>query len=307
MPDKKLSVDEIINARVKPILKWAGGKSQLLKHVLPLIPENYGSYIEPFVGGGALFFALKPEKAVIADSNPELINCYLQVAQNVEDVIARLANYDNTEDMFYKVRAQDWNAMSSIDAAARMIYLNKTCFNGLYRVNRRGEFNSPYGRYANPTICDADGLRMAASVLSKATILCEDYKKVLNDYAKPGDFVFFDPPYVPVSEYADFKRYTKEQFYEKDHRELAKLTGDLKRKGVSMILTNSNAPLVTELYGEYPSKVVQSKRCISSKSDRRTGEDVIVTIKPNSKISSNAIHGFEGQTSERNLGAGSKI
>ena len=270
----------MINNRVSPFLKWAGGKSQLLEEILPLIPESYGKYIEPFIGGGALFFALKPRKAVISDSNPELINCYLQIAQDVESVIDYLKGYRNTEEMFYAVRKQDWTLLSPEEAAARMIYLNKTCFNGLYRVNKNGEFNCPYGKYKNPNICDEEGLRAAAAVLKNTVILCEDYKTVLTKHAKMGDFVFLDPPYVPVSAFADFKRYTKEQFYEKDQRDLADLVASLKQKDINIILTNSNAPLVNELYGNYPFKVVQTKRHISSKSDSRKGEDVIVTIKP---------------------------
>lgn len=271
------------NKRVKPFLKWAGGKSQMLDEIIPLMPDNYGTYIEPFVGGGALFFAVKPEKAVIADSNPELINCFRQVAENVEDVIGYLRRYENTAEMFYEVRALDWKSLMPAEAAARMVYLNKTCFNGLYRVNRNGEFNCPFGRYKNPNICDIEGLHLASEVLQNAVILCEDYKKVLSEYAKPGDFVFLDPPYVPVSEYADFKRYTKEQFYEKDQRELSDMVDTLHRKGIHAILTNSNTPLVNELYGKYPMKVIQTKRYISSKSDTRKGEDVIVTIEPTQK------------------------
>ena len=280
MSDEKLSVEDIIYNRVKPILKWAGGKSQLLDDIIPMIPGKYNTYIEPFFGGGALFFAIKPKKAVIADSNPELINCYVQVSQNVEEVIDYLRSYENTSEMFYNVRNQDWTTLPSAEAAARTIYLNKTCFNGLYRVNRKGEFNCPFGRYKNPNICDADGLRAASSILANATILCEDYKQVLMKYVRSGDFVFLDPPYVPISEYADFKRYTKEQFYEKDQRELAELVDTLRLNGVSMILTNSNAQLVKELYGKYPIKVIQTKRYISSKVDTRNGEDVIVSITP---------------------------
>lgn len=280
MLNKNLSTMDMINNRVSPFLKWAGGKSQLLEEILPLIPESYGKYIEPFIGGGALFFAIKPGRAVISDSNPELINCYLQVAQDVKSVIDYLKEYHNTAEMFYAVRKQDWTLLPPAEAAARTIYLNKTCFNGLYRVNKNGEFNCPYGKYKNPNICDAEGLRAAAAALKNALILCEDYKTVLTKYAKTGDFVFLDPPYVPVSAFADFKRYTKEQFYEKDQRELAALVDSLKQKGVNVILTNSNAPLVNELYGNYPFKVVQTKRHISSKSDTRKGEDVIVTIRP---------------------------
>ena len=269
--------------RVKPFLKWAGGKTQLLNDIIPMMPTKYNTYIEPFIGGGALFFAVRPQRAVIADSNPELINCYTQISQNVEDVIGYLCQYRNESTMFYMVREQDWQTLPPAEAAARMIYLNRTCYNGLYRVNKKGEFNCPFGKYKNPNICDADGLRAASQALQNAVIICADYKKVLAEYAKAGDFVFLDPPYVPVSEYADFKRYTKEQFYEKDQRELADMVNTMCKKGVYTILTNSNAPLVKELYGKYPMKVIQTKRHISSKSDTRKGEDVIVTIKPTEK------------------------
>ncbi len=266
--------------RVKPFLKWAGGKTQLLEELLIAMPDQYNTYIEPFIGGGAFFFALRPEKAIISDSNPELINCYKQIAENVEKVIGLLERYENTGEMFYEVRKQDWTKLDPAEAAARMIYLNKTCYNGLYRVNKKGEFNSPYGRYKKPTICDANGLREASQVLQKATIICDDYKEVLDKYANKGDFVYLDPPYVPISENADFKRYTKEQFSEANQRELAGLIVLLKQRGVSMVLTNSNSGLVSELYNGYPLKVVKTKRYISSKGENRSGEDVIVTIEP---------------------------
>ncbi|MCL1810478.1 MAG: Dam family site-specific DNA-(adenine-N6)-methyltransferase, partial [Clostridiales bacterium] len=215
----------------KPLLKWAGGKTQLLKDILPRIPTSYGNYIEPFVGGGALFFSLSPRESILADSNPELINMYKQVADNVEGVIAYLHNYENTVNMFYYVRKQDWTQLTPTEAAARMIFLNKTCYNGLYRVNKSGDFNVPFGKYKNPKICDENALRTAAAILKKATILCDDYKTILEHSAQPGDFVFLDPPYLPVSEYADFKRYTKEQFYEEDHFELANEIMRLHEKG----------------------------------------------------------------------------
>ena len=138
----------------RPLLKWAGGKTQLLSEILPKVPSSYGKYVEPFLGGGALFFSLQPKVSVIADSNPELINLYKQVANNVDEVIACLQDYVNTEDMFYAVRQQDWTQLSPTKAAARMVFLNKTCFNGLYRDNRSGQFNVPFGKYKNPKICD---------------------------------------------------------------------------------------------------------------------------------------------------------
>lgn len=267
----------------KPILKWAGGKTQMLGELMPRVPKIYGRYIEPFFGGGALFFSLKPDNAIIADSNPELINMYLQVANNVDDVIECLQKYENTSEMFYEVRSLDWKTLPKAEAAARTIYLNKTCFNGLYRVNRSGQFNTPFGKYKNPKICDSDALRLASEALRKADILCGDYILVLEHYAQPGDFVFLDPPYLPISENSDFKRYTKEQFYEDDHVELAKMIGTLHERGCYVILTNSNHPLVHQLYEQYKIEVIQTKRHISCHGDTRKGEDVIVTIPPEKK------------------------
>lgn len=268
----------------KPILKWAGGKGQMLNQILSRIPSKYNKYIEPFCGGAALFFALAPENAIIADSNPELINVYEQVASHVEAVISWLKQYQNTEEMFYAVRAQDWQTLPKAEAAARMIYLNHTCFNGLYRVNRQGKFNVPFGKYKNPTICDEEGLRAASNALQKATIICGDYLTVLKEYAQEGDFVFLDPPYLPVSAYSDFKRYTKEQFYEEDHVELAKEVRRLQEKGCFVILTNSNHPLVHELYGQCKIDIVPTKRYISCNGTRRKGEDAIVTTMPKQRI-----------------------
>lgn len=267
----------------KPILKWAGGKTQMLGELLPRVPKTYGRYIEPFFGGGALFFSLKPENAIIADSNPELINMYLQVAHHVDDVIECLQKYENTSEMFYEVRSLDWQTLPKTEAAARTIYLNKTCFNGLYRVNRSGQFNTPFGKYKNPKICDIEALRLASEALRKAEILCGDYILVLEHYAQPGDFVFLDPPYLPISENSDFKRYTKEQFYEDDHVELAKMIDTLHERGCYVILTNSNHPLVHQLYEQYKIEVIQTKRHISCHGDTRKGEDVIVTIPPEKK------------------------
>lgn len=282
MAEQALRKEKQIQA--KPIVKWAGGKTQLLNVILPKVPKKYGRYIEPFVGGGALYFTLNPEQAVIADSNPELINMYQQVAYNVDDVIKCLKQYKNTKDDFYAVRGLDPLTMSKTEAAARMIYLNKTCFNGLYRVNKKGQFNVPFGKYKNPTICDAEALCAASEQLRRTEIVCGDYLTVLKDYARPGDFVFLDPPYLPVSEYADFKRYTKEQFYEEDHVELAKEVGRLQELGCYVILTNSNHPLVHELYASYKIDVVPTKRYISCNGSKRKGEDVIVTIPPKNRL-----------------------
>ena len=276
----ELALKEEILPKAKPILKWAGGKTQMLGDLLPKVPRSYGRYIEPFFGGGAMFFALEPENAIIADSNPELINMYRQIANNVEEVIEYLQQYKNTSEMFYEVRGLEWTTLPKAEAAARTIFLNRTCFNGLYRVNKQGKFNVPYGKYKNPKICDEENLRAASKVLKNAEILCGDYLLILEHYAQPGDFVFLDPPYLPISEYSDFKRYTKEQFYEEDHVELAKMVMTLHERGCYVILTNSNHPLVHELYAPFTIDVVQTKRHISCNGKTRKGEDVIVTVPP---------------------------
>lgn len=268
----------------RPILKWAGGKTQLLPELLAKAPKKFGKYIEPFFGGGALFFSLRPDGGVVADSNPELVNLYRSVANSVEVVIERLRSCSNTEESFYVMRALDWTKMDPADAAARTIFLNRTCFNGLYRVNKSGGFNVPFGRYKNPKILDEDALRAASVLLGKSTIAQGDYKAVLADHAAPGDFVFLDPPYLPVSKYADFKRYTKEQFYEEDHHELAQEVERLQQMGCHVLLTNSNHPLVHELFAQYKIEVIQTKRFISCNGGSRKGEDVIVSATPRARL-----------------------
>nr|WP_286131109.1 Dam family site-specific DNA-(adenine-N6)-methyltransferase [Clostridium sp. 12(A)] len=259
-----------------PILKWAGGKTQMLGDIVQRMPRNYERYVEPFIGGGALFFYLGAKNSLIADSNPELINLYKQVAENCEKVINALKKYRNEEEMFYEVRSKDWKDINPIDAAARMIFLNRTCFNGLYRLNKKGYFNTPFGKYENPNICNEEKIRKASKLLKNTAIICGDYLQVLDKYVNKGDFVFLDPPYVPISENSDFKRYTKEQFYEEDQRKLAKKVEELVDKGCYVMLTNSNHPLVHELYGNYNIEIIPTRRNINSRGDKRRGEDIIV-------------------------------
>jgi DNA adenine methylase len=277
---KKVICEELVTSAAKPILKWAGGKTQLLDELNSSAPKKFNRYIEPFIGGGALFFDLKPKSAVIADSNPELVNLYTCIRDDCEGVIENLRLFKNRENLFYKVRALNFDDLEPSYAAARTIYLNKTCYNGLYRVNRKGQFNVPFGHYKNPTICQPEILRAASRALSGTIIELGDYKFVLKKHARAGDFVFLDPPYLPITDYADFKRYTKEQFYEEDHRELAEEVKRLQKLGCHVVLTNSNHPLVHELYERFDIEVVSTRRNISSRSTTRKGEDVIVTAKP---------------------------
>lgn len=268
----------------KPILKWAGGKQQLSDLLLARAPKKYGKYIEPFFGGGAFFFALMPTSAVIADANPELIELYKTVATDVEQVIDLLRTMPNDKDFYYQLRSVKREDLSLPERAARTIYLNRTCYNGLYRVNRKGEFNVPFGHYKKPNICDEDNLRAVSERLAQVSIVCGDYKQVLRETAEAGDFVFLDPPYLPVSKYADFKRYTKEQFYEDDHRELAEEIVRLKDLGCHVLLTNSNHSLVHELFAEYKVEVFNTRRYISCDAKKRTGEDVIVSVEPTPRL-----------------------
>lgn len=260
----------------KPVLKWAGGKTQMLGDIIPRMPSDYNKYIEPFIGSGALYFAVAPERAIIADSNPELINLYHVIAEDPIALVNTVNSYENTEETFYRIREKDWKQMSPLDAAARMIYLNKTCFNGLYRVNKNGQFNTPFAHNKRTTYCDVSDLLKSSEILKKTNIICGDYHDVLMESADRGDFVFLDPPYVPVSKYSDFKRYTKDQFREEDQRQLAKDVHELNERGCKVMLTNSNHPLVRELYKDFEIEVFQTKRMINKNGNSRKGEDVIV-------------------------------
>jgi len=262
------------------LLKWAGGKTQMIPNLIEAMPKNFNSYIEPFIGGGALFFYLSPKSAVIADSNPELISLYQQIAKNYKPVLKLLEKMPNNEEFFYEERAKQFEKLTEIEAAARTIYLNRTCFNGLYRVNKSGGFNVPYGRYKEPKIADEQLLKSASDALRGAKIVLGDYKHVLQNFAKKGDLVFLDPPYLPISQYSDFQRYTKEQFYEDDHRDLAAEVNRLSELGCHVILTNSNHPLVHELYSEFHIEVISTKRNINSRATLRKGQDVLVTALP---------------------------
>ncbi|MXZ56774.1 MAG: Dam family site-specific DNA-(adenine-N6)-methyltransferase [Gammaproteobacteria bacterium] len=273
----------------KPFLKWAGGKTQLLNELLAKAPRKFDRYVEPFLGGGSMFFALRPREAVLSDSNLELINTYRCIVHELDAVLTHLSQFENSKEYFYKIRERRFEELEPAFAAARTIYLNRTCYNGLYRVNKQGHFNVPYGKYKNPDLYPYEVLETASVALQHAQILHSDYKEILTHTTKPGDFVYLDPPYLPVSKYADFKRYTKEQFYEEDHRELAELTSQLQSKGCYVLLTNSNHPLVHELYAPHEIEIVSTRRNISSKSTTRNSEDAIVTIKPRQRLSLRAV------------------
>lgn len=268
---------------MQPFIKWAGGKRQLLDDLHRLEPSKYNTYYEPFVGGGAFFLSLDHPNIVINDSNDQLINCYINIRDEVEtviDVITELDSLDCDLKRYLDIRTQYNNKITAnihdAESAAFLIWLNKHCYNGLYRTNRKGLFNVPYNGKVKCESADKNNLRNIHDYLQDVSINCLDYKEICKK-AKSGDFLFFDPPYVPVGKYGDFKRYTKEQFYENDQRELANIVKELARKGCYVMLTNSNHPLVHELYGEFKIEIISTKRNINSKGNKRTGEDVIVT------------------------------
>jgi DNA adenine methylase len=266
-------VQSVSPIQAKPFLKWAGGKGQLLPELLQrLPPKASGAYHEPFVGGGALFFALASQglltTACLSDANQPLIDAYLTVRDDVEGVIRRLRKHVNEEAYFYRIREQNPNRLSAASQAARLIYLNKTCFNGLYRENRAGKFNVPFGRYKSPAICDEENLRAVAAVLDNADISCQKYKDAVRK-ARKGDFVYFDPPYDPLTKTSSFTAYDRNPFTKDDQAELRDTFAALAGRGVYVMLSNSDTPFIRELYAEFDLGQVLASRLINSKADRR--------------------------------------
>ena len=258
-----------------PVLKWAGGKSRLLEQLLPLLPERVDRYFEPFFGGGAMFFRLQPGRALLSDLNEELVNVYACVRDRVEELIAHLGRHRYEPNYYYRQRALDPASLPALERASRTIYLNRTCFNGLYRVNRRGQFNVPIGRYDNPTICHPDRLRAVSGVLRGVDIWAADYQDALEE-AQAGDFVYFDPPYQPLTRTANFTSYTATDFGEADQRALAASAAALDRRGVRWMLSNSDTPLVRELYAPFRLDTVVAPRAISRSPAGRAGVTEVV-------------------------------
>ncbi len=215
-----------------------------------------------------MFFAVAPQQAFLRDTNQELVNVYCTVRDEVEPLIRSLRRYRYEADSFYRVRAQDPTGMTPVQRAARFIYLNRTCFNGLYRVNRKGQFNVPFGRYTNPTICDAPKLRSASAALKKADVAVGDFESV-SDLAKSGDFVYFDPPYVPLNRTSSFTAYTAHAFDDTDQARLAETFQALDKKGVKVMLSNSDAPLVHQLYKGFRIEKLLATRNINSRASAR--------------------------------------
>lgn len=274
----------------KPFLKWAGGKRVLAPKIIALLPKEINRYYEPMVGAGAVFFELarkkRFKKARISDINPELIRTYRAIRDDVTSVIGYLRqiesqhlNRKDKEAYFYKVRAMDLPDDDLPPIAARMIYLNKTCFNGLYRVNRSGKFNAPYGKYTNPTICDEQNLRSVSKILRGVQITCQDFEAALDDIQAKKDAAYLDPPYWPVKKGA-FTAYTEGGFDSLDQQRLADLAHKFKKKGVHAVLSNSDVLAVHKIYKGLKINIVSAARNINSDgSGRGKVNEVLITTR----------------------------
>lgn len=268
----------------KPFVKWAGGKRQLISQMDQYFPKDYNNYIEPFVGGGAIFFYLLPKKAVLIDNNKELINVYKIIKNNVRDLIESLKNHENKEEYYYKIRKMDrnpeiFNNLSDVEKASRTIYLNRCCYNGLYRVNNNGQFNTPFGRYKNPTFCDEKNLIAVHEALKGVQLINNSFEKCL-DLAEKGDLVYFDPPYYPLSKTANFTSYTRDNFGKEEQIKLHDVFCRLNEKGCKVILSNSYNEFILDLYKDFNLNVLQAKRAINSIASKRgLIKEVLITNK----------------------------
>ena len=295
---------------MRPFLKWAGGKTKLLPELALRLPREMRTYAEPFCGGGALFFALAEdrkhhrrtfERAILADRNEELVVTYNAIKTSVGDVVDALGPYVYDRDLFYETRKRDPKTLSAVERAARLIFLNRTCFNGLWRVNSKGEFNVPFGRYKNPTICDEETLRAASEALQHATIVHADFSEVTRDLGGGSavDFVYFDPPYAPVSNTADFTAYAAGGFGFEEQERLAGELASLRDRGAMGMLSNADTPEMRVLYKDFGMHVVNAPRAINSDPTKRgAAAELLVTtwdepgriVEPQRSPASSAVH-----------------
>ena len=266
------------NKLVAPVVKWVGGKRQLLDEITPLLPKRITSYCEPFLGGGAVLFSIQPTRAIVNDLNQDLITVYEVIRDDVESLLESLKKHENTAEYFYAIRDMDrdkevYQAMSKVERASRLIYLNKTCFNGLFRVNSSGEFNSPFGHYKNPNIVNEPILRAVSKYFREANITFRnmDFEKALEGIKK-GDFVYFDPPYVPLSTTSNFTGYNESGFGSEEQERLKSLCDKLTDQGVHILLSNSDCEYIRNLFSDkkrYTIIEVKAKRSINSISSAR--------------------------------------
>ncbi|MHA1996713.1 MAG: DNA adenine methylase [Promethearchaeota archaeon] len=254
-------------------MKWAGGKRRVLAQFEKYIPREFNSYIEPFIGGGSMFFYLLPENATIMDINPDLINVYNTIKNDVELLIESLKKHKNEKEYYYSLRnidkdAEKFSSWSDIEKASRIIYMNRCCFNGLYRVNSKGQFNVPFGSYKNPLFCDEENLFAVNKVLQGVTIINAGFEKTL-EIAKKGDFIYFDPPYVPLSGTANFTSYSKENFNFNSQRKLKEVFSILDKRGCKLMLSNSHCEFILDLYKDFKIETIMAARAINSNGANR--------------------------------------
>ena len=265
-----LSAPPILSPR--PFLKWAGGKGRLLSQYEPFLPQAIDTYYEPFLGGGAVFFHLagRAKQAVLGDINPELVNVYCCVRDQVETLIRHLRNHQrwHSPDYYYQVRQQQTLPLA-VERAARLLYLNKTCYNGLYRENSQGHFNVPVGKYKNPAICDASLLRAASAALQIADIQTFSFETLLERSLAPRDFVYFDPPYHPISATSSFTGYSRYGFTSEDQERLAAVFRTLAAQGQRVMLSNSDCEFIRGLYQGFALHPILAARAINSRAGRR--------------------------------------
>jgi len=259
--------------RSYPFVKWAGGKRQLLPQMEKYFPKHYNRYIEPFIGGGAVFFHLIPENSIISDDNPDLINCYKVIKDDVESLIKSLKKHIYEKIYYYEIRALDRDVkkfaeLSDIEKASRSIFLNKTGYNGLYRVNSKGLFNVPFGRHKNPKICDETNLRNVSQALKKVEIFLGSFEICL-DFVEKDDFIYFDPPYFPLSDTALFTSYTKNSFDKSSQLKLFEVFMELNERGCNLMLSNSYSEFILDLYKDFKIITLKAKRNINSNSQKR--------------------------------------
>ncbi|MBR8831808.1 MAG: Modification methylase DpnIIA [Chroococcopsis gigantea SAG 12.99] len=256
----------------KPYLKWVGGKSQLKSELISRLPTSFNRYFEPFIGGGALFFTLQPHSAFISDINPDLINTYQVVKDYIEELIQDLKQHVYDQDYYLKIRnidrSTEFSTWTKIQKASRLIYLNKSCFNGLYRVNSKGHFNVPFGRYTNPTLVDDLNLRACSKVLKNCQIGLNSFLAIEHLLQK-NDFVYFDPPYAPLNTTSNFTSYTPDGFAHDMQVALKNFCDRLTDRGVQFMLSNSSAQLILDLYSDYKIELVYATRAINSKAHKR--------------------------------------
>ena len=263
---------EKLKKETYPIVKWVGGKRQLMFELLKNMPKSYNRYFEPFIGGGALFFELRPENAYISDMNEELINLYSVVRDNVYELISDLNKHEVSKEYFLDIRnidrTDEYKNLPDVQRASRFIYLNRTCFNGLYRVNSQGQFNVPFGDYKNPRIVDENNLLNCSELLKNTEIKCADFSEILTK-VKKRDFVYFDPPYVPLNETSSFTSYTKDGFDMDMQFKLREVCDELDSMGVMFMLSNSDTKFVNELYSNYEIKKVFASRAVNANAEGR--------------------------------------